>query len=422
VGTYYAVLKGYDATDSLTSNEDNDFGQYQFTIGDQTNFERTGTLDAKRWLGPTGNGVGGVREALRDRKVRVIMVDSTTGSGDNAYYSDQQMKAIASATDAVAMDGSPLFYQINQDGSGLGATIVQSVNTLAGNLAMDVGVRFVEAPDSPAPKHFRFRAEAIDSPGDLCQPPIDTDGDALHLPDTHVKCTPGAVPLFKITLSNPNPPYNVPTNPNDPKGGWNMRVDLIADGQYVVDSIPIYVIPEDVIAQPGDKKFEPTGIYQDNVPSTGCVGNEAPLWQGLHWTGSVPGGTVMTWSVCTADTAAALDSCTPQLAAQVTTANGCLTDADCIDSFCNTDNLCETRLGASCTSATECGVGGTCIGAVGAQHCLWNGDVDVKPALLRSQQGKRFARVRVAMQANAALTRAPTVNSWQLNYTCSAQE
>jgi hypothetical protein len=418
VGTYYAVLKGYDATDSLTSNEDNDFGLYQFTIGDQTNFERTGTFDAKRWLGPANDGVGGVKEALKNRKVRVIMVDSTTGSGDNGYYSDQQMRTIAQATDAVAMDGSPLFYKINQDGSGLGATIVSAVNTLAGNLAMDVGAVFIEAPDSPAPRHFKFRVEAIDSPGDLCQPPVDTDSDGVV--DTHVKCTPGADPLFKITLSNPNPPYNVPRNPNDvPNGGWNMRVDLVADGQYTVDSIPVYVIPEDVIAQPGDKKYDAVGTYQDNVPSTGCVGNEAPLWKALHWTGSLPGGTSIAWNICTADTAAGLDSCTLQPAVLATTGDGCLTTANCTgNQFCNSDNLCESRIGPSCADAAECGVGGACVNG----KCMWQGDVDVKPALVRSQQGKRFARVQVVMTANAARTRAPTVNSWQLNYTCTAQE
>jgi hypothetical protein len=46
----------------------------------------------------------------------------------------------------------------------------------------------------------------------------------------------------------------------------------------------------------------------------------------------------------------------------------------------------------------------------------------VKPALARSLQGKRHARVQVTLHANAAQTRAPIVHSWGLKYTCTAQE
>jgi hypothetical protein len=431
LGEYYVVLKGFDANGNTTSvKSTNDWGMWQFTVGDQDHYEGTGTFDAKRWLGPAGDGVGGVREMLQNRHVRVIMVDSTNTPTDNGYYSGQQMNTIASATGAVALDGTPLVYPINEDGTGLGTAIVGAVNTLAGNLAMDVGVRFVEAPDSPAPYHFKFRGEAVDSPGDSCQPPIDTNGD--NVADTHVRCRPGATPLFKVSISNPSAPYSVPSNQNDPsgQGGYNMRIDLIADGQYVVDQIPVYIIPEDVVLQPGEARYDPVGTYQETVPSTGCVGNESPTWKELSWTGTVPGGTQLVWNVCTADTVAALDSCTLQTAVTVTNSNGCIDSSNCTGgAFCNPDtSLCELRQGPACKGDSQaakdafCGSlstpGASCVG----DKCVWTNNVLVNPSLPAGSQGKRFARVQAVMTSNTAHTRAPTVNSWNLNYTCSASE
>ena len=46
----------------------------------------------------------------------------------------------------------------------------------------------------------------------------------------------------------------------------------------------------------------------------------------------------------------------------------------------------------------------------------------MKPALARSLQGKRYARVQVMMTSNANRSEAPTVYNWGLKYTCTAQE
>jgi hypothetical protein len=259
----------------------------------------------------------------------------------------------------------------------------------------------------------------------LCQPPIDADNDAQHIPDTHVKCTPGAVPRFKITLANPNPPNNVPSNPSDPNGGWNMRLDLIGDGQYVVDQIPIYIIPEDVIAEPGDKRYPDSGTYEQNISASGCFNNESPLWRGLKWDADIPSGTTLIWRVCTAETVEDLASCTLVTAATVQTGSACANSSNCPNGYCNTSGLCEFAIGPSCAVDDDCGVNGVCVLAMGMTtgSCQWNANpIDVKPALLRSMQGQKQARVQVEMRSNTAHSKAPTVNSWGLNYTCTAQE
>ena len=418
LGDYYIVLKGYDQTAS-TSKSGADWGMYQLSVGDRTNHESAGTFADQRWLGPTGNGVGGISESLLNRQIRVITVDSTSGSGDDATYSDQQLRTVAQATDAVALSGSPLFFKINSDGTGLGTTIVQAVNDLAGNLAMDVSVRLVELPDSPAPRHFRFLVRAVDTAGDLCQPPIDTDGDSANTPDTHVDCTPGAVPRFEVTFQNPNPPNQVLPNPNDPNGGYNMRLELIGDGQYVVDEIPVYIIPDDVVEEVGDTRFQPSASYEQVISATGCFGTESPLWRTLSWDAAIPNGTTLVWRVCTADTVAELAGCSLQTAATVQTGTDCAADSDCPNGYCNSGGMCEFALGPACSSDDECGVNGMCVDGA----CMWSDNpADVKPALLRSLQGKRHARVQVEMLANSTRTRAPTVNTWGLKYTCTAQE
>jgi hypothetical protein len=420
LGEYYAVVKGYDATATVgTYAKNEDYGPTQFTIGDQLHFEGLGQLAAPRWLGTNGDGADGVRKALLDRNVRVIMVDSTQGSGDNAFYSDQQGKIIASATGAVATDGTPLFFKINSDGTGLGTAIVDAVNQLAGNLAMDVGVRLVESPDSPAPKHFNIRIEAVDGAGDGCRPPVDTDLDAEHLPDTHVKCIPGAVPRFKISMSNPVAPNNVPRNRADAQGGYNMRLELIGDGQFVVDSIPIYIIPDDVILEAGDARYDESAVYEQSFDSHGCFGNEAPLWRDLQWSADIPSGTTVTWNICTADTAAELPGCTLQLAASVQTGSDCINDSNCPGGYCNAGKVCEYVLGPICSSTSDCGINGEC----NMGRCRYTKNpMDVKPALVRGLQGKAYARMQVIMSANAERNHAPTIYNWGLKYTCSAQE
>jgi hypothetical protein len=402
-GEYVAVLKAYDA---------NDTGQWQLSIGDPT-LEQPGLFGAKTWLGPAGDGVNGIRDALVSKGVRVITVRSSTAS----VISDQA-NTLALATGAVGANGNPLNFTISSDGTGMGAAVIDAVSLLSGNLSMDVGVILKEEPDNPTP-NFLFKVEAIDRPGDSCDPPIDTDGDAEGLPDTHINCRPGATPRYKVTLENRAPPFNVPTNPSDPNGGWNMKLQLIGDGTYIVDQIPVYIIPEDVVPDPPTEIFETSGTYEQDINALGCVGNEAPTWKSLQWNATLPGGTKLNWQLCGADTVAELETCTFQSAALVQPGGACVIPEDCPNGYCDDSGVCHYAQGPACNQDADCGVDGACVSGA----CFWTDSViDLKPALARGLQGRKLMRVRVVLSSNANRSRAPTIHDWRLNYYCTAQE
>jgi hypothetical protein len=402
-GEYYAVLKGRTNSQS---------GYFQLTIGD-TSKQATTSFAAKKWLGPSGDGTGGVRQALQDRHVRVITVNS-----DDDAYLEEQSHVLSSATGALDIEGNPLTFSINSNGTGMGAAVIDAVNLLAGNLAMDVGVVLNQTPDRPTPG-FGFLVEAVDTPGDLCDTPIDTDADAQHLPDTHVNCRPGAAPRFRVRFTNPEAPNQVRNNPDDPQGGYNMRLDLIGDGTYVVDQIPVYILPENVVPDPPTQLYPASASYEQTLGSAACSGNDAPLWSALAWSASMPSGTGLRWEACTADSEQSLARCTPKLLAEVHTGAACNVPADCPGGSCAEDKLCRYVSGPACTRDSTCGSGGTCVDDV----CHWSdAPIDVRSTLGPTQQGRPFARVRATLLTNDGRDAAPTVHSWRLEYTCTSQE
>lgn len=402
-GDYYAVVKGRGAGAA---------GWLQITFGNKTK-QVSSSFAPKNWLGPTGGGAGGVRDALLARNVRVISVNSS-----NDAYLTEQSEVLSRATGAVDVEGNPLTFSISSNGTGMGAAIIDAVNLLAGNLAMDVGVVLREEPDVPTPR-FHFEVEAIDTPGDLCDPPIDTDGDPRHTPDTHRACRPGASPQFRVKFTNPPVPNHVPLNPDDPNGGYNMRLELIGDGVFEVERIPVYIVPEDVVSTPPTELYVPSASYEQSVGALACSGNEAPVWDGLTWSASLPDGTALRWELCSADSEAALPQCAPTLAGEVRTAGPCDESADCARGTCSTDGVCQYVIGPPCDADSACGSGGECLN----RRCEWvDAPIDVRAALGPGQQGRDFVRVRTTLLANEDRSAAPILFTWRLDYTCSAQE
>jgi hypothetical protein len=401
-GEYYAIVKGRTGSAS---------GIFQLTLGDK-NKQTSGSFAAKSWLGPAADGTGGVREALLSRGVRVISVNSS-----NDAYLREQARVLSTATGAQDAAGSPLTFTINSDGTGMGSAVIDAVNLLAGNLSMDVGVVLREAPDVPSPR-FLLQVEAVDTAGDLCDPPVDRDGDAAHVPDTHLNCRPGAAPQFRVAFTNPAAPHNVPLNPNDPRGGYNMRLELIGDDTYVVDRIPVYLIPEDVIADPATPRYASTASYVQDLEAVACTGNEAPNWSTLSFRADVPGLTGLRWELCGADSEARLDRCTYVLAAETQTGGACATDSDCALGRC-TDGRCRHWRGPTCSRDQDCGGAGQCEESV----CVWNdAPMAVGAALRPGYQGRKYMRVRATLLADEDRRNAPTLYDWSLDYVCSEQE
>src|SRR5262249_37865227 len=147
---------------------------------------------------------------------------------------------------------------------------------------------------------------------------------------TFQRCAPGAVPRFQITFENPLPPNSVPLNPSDPKGGYNFRAELISDGQFIVDKVPIYIIPMNVQTMgPPAPTYASSGKYWQDTGASGCTGTQQPDWHDLSWNASVYPNTSVTFSACAAQTKEALATCTTHEIASVIGAGTCNTTADC---------------------------------------------------------------------------------------------
>lgn len=401
-GDYYVVLKGRTSSDN---------GWFQITFGN-TAKQSSEAFKPKLWLGPDGDGKNGIREALLTQGVRVISVNSS-----NDAYLAEQSAALSTATGALSKTGTPLTFTIGSNGSGMGSAIIDAVNLLAGNLSMDVGVVLLESPEKPVPS-FGFKVHAIDVPGDSCDPPVDTDNDPAKLPDTHKKCRPGATPRFSVTFEN-RLSHPVPLNPNDPKGGWNMKLQLIGDGTYNVSEIPVYIIPERVVPSAAEPLFVESGSYEERITAKGCKANEAPVWRTIAWNGKLPAGTRVDWQVCTGNTDKELDDCTLVSAAEVRPGVKCTMQSQCSGGYCDASGDCHFPTGPACVESLDCGRNGVC----SDDKCTWTTgpSIDLKP-LAVSLQGRPKARIRAVLYANPERTQAPIIRNWSLDYVCAQQE
>jgi hypothetical protein len=404
-GDYAVVLKGYRSAAR---------GLFQISFGSRAS-ERSGAFAAQRWLGPAGDGAAGVRRALNDRSIQVVTLRS---SGD--WYAAQQAQLLASATDAVAADGAPLSVAIDPSGAGVGTALVQALGALGQGLSSDVSLTLVQAPDDPSPD-FELRVEAVDESGDGCEPPVDRDGDAAQLPDTHVQCRAGATPRFQVTFRNPSGAAAVPLNPSDPAGGYHMLLHVMGDGGLVLDRVPVYIVPADVIPDPPPETHIPAGSYQQEVPISGCADTEGASWRTLYWNALLPQGTRVVFEMCTGDSDQELADCTFQQVVELVPGAPCNVQTDCGETgYCDVSGFCHQVIGAPCTLDEECGVFDVC--SNGAVCSPSRAAIDLRATALASLQGRRRAIVRIELYADAAGTQAPTIRDWRVDYACAARE
>lgn len=400
-GDYYAIVKGRAP---LTT------GWFQVTLGDKSKATST-SFTPRKWLGPLDDGHNGIRAALLARGVKVITVNASLDP-----YLAEQATALSTTTGAVDLLGGALTLQIGSDGIGLGLAVLEALNLLSNNLSMNVGAVLVEAPDNPTPD-FLFTVEAVDRLGDGCSAPIDTDLDAAHLPDTHVSCRPGARPEFKVRFTNRSAPNSVPKNAADANGGYNMKLNLIGDGKFVVDSIPVYIIPAAVTGGAPVTQFVEDGKYTQDVAASGCTGTALPVWRSLRWSATLPEGTSTSWEICSAEKESSLASCSFTPVATVTSGSACTSSTTCPTGYCDTSGFCHYVKGTACAKTADCGANGSCESG----FCMYGApQIDLGPAFgVANPQGKRFARVRATLRASSDRAKAPTVRDWRLIYDCA---
>jgi hypothetical protein len=405
-GTYYAAIKGYHTAD---------VGTYQLNIG-------AGTTSAATYTPPTW---AQTLAALQAKQVRVLPVISCH---DDPYHGDKylglpsdcittrtQATALANATGALGSNLAPLVFDIDGDGGGLSKTVVDGVAALAHYLEMNVQARVVFSPD--ANPGFGLVVKAVDSPTDGCSGIFGTP-----TPYEHQHCVPGASPRFELAFTNPLP--GVPLNPADPNGGYNFRAELIGDNQFVVDKVPIYIIPRIVVtAPPPVPQVVASGSYWQDITAPGCQANQRPDWHDLKWSANVPNGTSVSFNVCASDKAPDLQTCPLTPLCTVTGGGPCTTNAQCPNGYCSkvpippdtTPGNCQTITAGACSTDAQCLSGSHCR----ASKCTF----DVQPVyiggVLGSSNYAANLRMNIGLRANVSANTTPTVYDWSLTYVCN---
>jgi hypothetical protein len=347
--------------------------------------------------------------AKKARVMTVLSCHDDGRGGSDCNTARTQAKDLATSTNALGASLAPLVFDIDSDGSGLSKTVVDGVASLAQYLEMNVKAAITWEPH--ANPGFAVVVKAIDEPGDGCDPPIGIE---------HQKCAPGASPRFQIEFTNPlAAPVPLNSLANDPNGGYWFRADLIANNQYVVDSVPIYIIPANV-TKPGPPApvVHPTGTYNQNLAAAGCSGaTTRPDWSNLLWNATVPNGTSVTFAVCGGAKPADLDTCTPTPVVTITGGAACSLDSECgVGSSCAVSGNCQRITGRTCASSADCRVGSTCM----STQCVYSGQPVYVGSTLGSQNFLPNLRMQIGMTANSADNLSPTVHDWSVNYVCKS--
>jgi hypothetical protein len=386
----------------VKGNTTADKGLYQLNIGAISTTPST-------FVPPTWTQT---RSALNAKKVKVIPVLSCR---DDPLHGDAQgdcvatrlqARALANATGALGTNLQPLVFDIDGDGSGLSKSIVTGIGQLAEYLEMNVSARVVFEPD-PNPG-FELVVRAVDTPGDGCSGLIGNE---------HQRCAPGATPRFELAFTNPasNPVRN---NSQDPNGGYNFRAELVGDQQFIVDTVPIYIIPHSVSPPPPSPVYAPSGSYWQDLTATSCVGTQRPDWHDLTWNADIPDGASVSFAVCAEENKTQLSKCTPTPVCTITGGRSCAQNSDCPNGYCSATHTCHYVTGARCSADKDCSRGASC--KIGV--CRFAGQPVYIGDTLKEKNYTSNLRMQIGLNANTTANTAPTVYDWSLNYFCNSAQ
>jgi hypothetical protein len=298
-------------------------------------------------------------------------------------------------------------FDIDRDGEGLSRSVVDGVASLAEYLEMDV--RVVVKFDPDANPGFTVAISAVDEVGDGCTGLLGSE---------HQNCAPGATPRFNIEFTNPLP--GVPRHPTDPNGGYTFRAQLIGDDQFIVEEVPIYIIPESLEPMgPEEPPIYEEGSYWQDTASPGCSGfNQAPDWRDLSWDADVYANTTIRFMACTAGTVAGLSSCMPKEIASVTGTGDCMSDADCSVGYCDTGiGVCQVARVGTCFDDAQCGVGAFCDEEV--EQCTYFRQPVYIGAVLGTDNYKRYLRMSIGLSVEEPYEDPPVLHRWDMTYYCN---
>jgi hypothetical protein len=210
----------------------------------------------------------------------------------------------------------------------------------------------------------------------------------------------------------------VRNNTNDPNGGYNFRAELIGDQQFIVDRVPIYIIPHSVAPAPPTPVYVASGSYWQDLSATKCVGTQRPDWHDLTWNADLPEGTTLSFGVCASEDKTQLSMCTPTPLATVTGGRSCAQNSDCPDGYCSSTRTCHYVTAGRCTKNEDCTRGATCKTGV----CKFSGQPVYIGDALKDKNYTSNLRMQIGLGANTTANTAPTVYDWSLNYFCNSAQ
>jgi hypothetical protein len=208
--------------------------------------------------------------------VKVLPVLSCT-PGSNSGRCDgaiAQARKLAEVSETFEKNGTQgLARFINPDGTGLGSGLTLAVRDLANYLAMDITLSVVNNPGFVI--NIQKCTNLSDPAQANCSQIQNGCVDTTPIPrNTITDCKPGATPRFAVEITNPLDPDSVPPNPNDPNGGYHFSLQLVGDQQYLLDEVPVYIIPTENMGPPpptmGSGTYASSGTYEQNVFGSGC--------------------------------------------------------------------------------------------------------------------------------------------------------
>jgi len=388
-GTYYLAMK--------KANHSMGQGNYQISFGGAAS--TAGTFAPPTWNETIA--------ALNAADVRVMSVYSTGGSDTTLLQS--HVTALANATDAIGQSGSPLVSSMAGDGTGLSSALVNQIQELAQYLSMDVQLRVSFNPDTPPAPGFLFNFVPVDeSPGNGCSGVAGIE---------HQGCLPGATPRFNVSITNP---LGTPVPPNTApgsNGGYNFRLQLVANDRYVVDEIPVFILPLEEMVVPPATVYEPEGTYWQDVASTSCAGSERPSWRDLLFNVTVPDGTDVEFDACGGDSQAELDACTLAPVITVTGSGACTMDSDCgMGSTCASNGVCQLITAGACTTDANCSSTSSCINNL----CTYAASpANLLHAIGPSNNYRNLLRLKITLHSSMDRMASPQLDQWQIRYECA---
>jgi hypothetical protein len=458
--TYYVSVKGQKAKDK---------GTFQLQIGEK-GARTTSTYTPPNWTE--------IQDALSTSGARVLPVIATGGEpASNKYVApaEDQAKIVAATSGAVRKGtGSPIWQKIQKDGTGTGSGLITGIAEIADYLAMNVSLEAVDGPD-PGASLFRINVAPgntsacqqphplVDPSTGICTPkPGDPAGYSCN---TQYQCVPGSAPKFTVTFTNPSD-SPVPLNPNDAYGGYHFKLQIIGDKKYLLDEVPVYIIPtmHPAMGPPkGTGLFQSSGVYTQDILTAACpslsatgstMTNDLPQWSDLFFSAGLPEGTSMDFELCTKDKKEQLGGCvwsssSPGSRKKVTVrAKGtCASNAECRgvpdygDGYCSLGAcqfISEPKVAwdIACADNGPCANGPLGAGefviashceltrsAYGYGHCVYSSQpADLGATLPTGEQGQPFARVRFTLHADPAGSEAPTLYQWNLTYSCKSAQ